>query len=202
MERDVWEERYSTGEYDPREYPSPLLAENVHWLPDGRALDLATGHGRNALFMAEHGYDVDAIDIAPAALQEARNRADDRGVDAEWIAADIDEFDFPEDEYDVITISFYVNFDRLPDIKEALAPGGVLLYEHHLRSAEPVDRGPSGDRYRMRSNDLLRACLDLTVLHYAEGTREVGGENGAVASIVARNTNGGEQTYPELRNVS
>lgn len=199
MKRDVWEKRYRNGDYDPREHPSPLLAETVDWLPEGRALDLATGQGRNALFLAEQGYDVQAIDIAPAALEEAKRRADDRGVTAEWIAADIDEFDLPTDAYDVITISYYYNFDKLPDVKEALAPGGVLLYEHHLRSSEPVDRGPSGDRYRMRSNDLLRACADLTILRYEEATRDVDGESAAVVSLAARNTTGGEQSYPPAR---
>lgn len=199
MKRDVWEDRYRSGDYNPREHPAPLLPENVDWLPDGRALDLATGQGRNALFLAEHGYDVDAVDIAPAALEEARRRADDRGVTVEWIAADIDEFELPTDAYDVITISYYYNFNKLPDVKDALAPGGVVLYEHHLRSSESVDRGPSGDRYRMRSNDLLRACSDLTVLRYEEATREVNGKIGAVVSLVARNTAGGEQSYPPTR---
>jgi SAM-dependent methyltransferase len=196
MEHDVWERRYRSGEYDPRERPAPVLAENVSWLPDGRALDLATGQGRNALFLAEQGYDVDAIDIAPTALKQARRQADERGVTVDWIAADIDEFAFPPDTYDVITISYYYNFDRLPDLKEALAPGGVLLYEHHLRSSDPTDRGPSTDRYRMRSNDLLRACSDLTILRYEEATRDVEGETSAVVSLVARNTAGGEQSYP------
>lgn len=196
MKRDTWEERYSRGAYDPREHPMLALAENVEWLPEGRALDLATGTGRNALFLADRGYDVDAIDVAPSALERASEAADERGVDVEWLAADIDEFDFPDGEYDVITISYYVNFDRLPDIKEALAPGGVLLYEHHLRTAEPVDRGPSGNRYRMRSNDLLRAGLDLTVLRYEESTRTVDGDTTAVATLVARNSHGGAQSYP------
>lgn len=198
MTRNEWEERYSTGEYDPGDRPMPSLAETVEWLPEGRALDLATGQGRNALFLAEHGYDVDAIDIAPSALREASQRADERGVDVEWLAADIDEFEFPNGVYDVITVSYYVNFDRLPDIKEALEPGGVLLYEHHLRSTNPVDRGPGGDRYRMRSNDLLHACLDMTVLRYDEATRAVNGETAAVATLVARNSHGGAQSYPTV----
>jgi SAM-dependent methyltransferase len=196
MKRDVWEQRYRSGDYSPREYPSPLLLENIDWLPDGSALDLATGHGRNALFLAEQGYDVQAIDVAPSALAVAKRRADERDVSVEWITADIDEFKLPTDRYDVITLSYYYNFNKLPDIKEALAPGGVLLHEHHLQSADPVDRGPSGDRYRMRSNDLLRSCSDLTVLRYEETTREVNGSSGAVASLVARNTTGGKQSYP------
>ncbi|MFB6097023.1 MAG: class I SAM-dependent methyltransferase [Haloferacaceae archaeon] len=197
MERERWNERYASGEYDPREYPSPLLEEHVDWHPTGRALDVATGQGRNALFLAERGYDVDAIDVAPAALETARARADERGVDVAWIAADVDDYAFPAGEYDVITVSFFAALDRLPDLKEALAPDGVLLYEHHLRTTEPVERGPSGDRYRLRSNDLLRACLDLTVLRYDESTREVDGDRAAVASLVARNTHGGTQAYPD-----
>lgn len=196
MKREVWEQRYRSGDYSPREYPSPLVLENIDWLPEGNALDLATGHGRNALFLAEQGYDVQAIDIAPAALEVAAHRADERDVSVEWITADIDEFDLPTNSYDVITLSYYYNFNKLPEIKEALAPGGVLLYEHHLQSVDPVDRGPSGDRYRMRSNNLLRACSDLTILRYEEATREMKNSSGAVVSLVARNTTGGKQSYP------
>jgi hypothetical protein len=85
--------------------------------------------------------------------------------------------------------------DRLPDLKEALAPGGVLCYEHHLRSPE-AERGPSDDRHRFRSNDLLRAALDLTVLHYEETTYDDEDGTTAVATLVARNTQGGSQRYP------
>lgn len=197
MERDVWEERYQTGEYDPREEPSPLLRRYVDWLPDGQALEIATGTGRNALFLAENGYDVQGVDVARSALERARERAAEQGLSeaTEWIQADIDEFDLPAATYDVIVVTYYYNFDRLPDLKDALAPGGVLVYEHHLRTTDDVDRGPSGDRYRMRSNDLLRACLDLTILHYEETTR---GEDrrASIASLLARNSSGGRQSYP------
>lgn len=93
-------------------------------------------------------------------------------------------------------MGYYHALDLLPDLKEALAPGGVLLYEHHLRSADEVDRGPDGDRYRFRSNDLLRACLDLTVLHYEEGTRTDDGRTSAIVTLVARNSSSGAQRYP------
>lgn len=195
MKRDEWEERYRTGDYDPREEPSSLLRECVDWLPEGRALDVATGTGRNALFLAERGYDVDGIDVARSALERARSRADRRGLSADWIQADLNEFDFPESAYDVIVVNYYYNFDRLADLKAALAPGGVLLYEHHLRTTDDVDRGPSGDRYRMASNDLLRACLDLTILRYEEATRTDDGR-AAVAALVARDSDGVSQSYP------
>jgi SAM-dependent methyltransferase len=197
--RNNWNERYRSGEFDPPDAPSPLVERTIGSLPEGRALDVATGTGRNALFLAEQGYEVDAVDISDEALAIARERADERSLSVNWTRGDLDEHSFPENAYDVVTMSFYRAFDRLPDIKEALAPGGVLLYEHHLRSAESVDRGPSTDRYRLRSNDLLRACLDLTVLQYEEATRtDDEGRTAALTRLVARNSTGGAQRYPEL----
>ena len=199
--RDDWNERYRSGEFDPPDAPSPLVERTLGSLPAGRALDVATGTGRNALFLADQGYEIDAVDIADEALAIARERADERSVSVNWTRADLDEHSFPEGAYDVVTTGFYRAFDRLPDIKESLAPGGVLLYEHHLRSADPVDRGPSTDRYRLRSNDLLRACLDLTVLQYEEATRtDDDGRTAAIVSLVARNSTGGTQRYPAFEN--
>lgn len=197
-----WDERYRTGSYEPREEPSALLqaaAEAGAFVAgdgEGRALDVACGVGRNAVYLAERGFEVDAVDASEVALGRARERASEHGVEVNWIKADLDEFAFEPSTYDVVAVSFFLALDRLPDIKESLAPEGVLTYEHHLRTTVPVDRGPSTDRYRLRSNDLLRACLDLTVLYYREGIREVERGSMAVASLVARNSTGGAQAYP------
>jgi SAM-dependent methyltransferase len=196
-DRTYWNERYRDETFQLPTEPSRPLREFADALPDGRALDVATGNGRNALFLADEGYAVDAVDVSGVALAEARDRAmelDPRGH-VNWIQADLDTYCLPESAYDVVAVSFYTALDLLPDLKGALAPGGVLCYEHHLRSPE-VDRGPSDDRHRFRSNDLLRAALDLTVLHYEETTRVEDGRTSAVATLVARNTSGGNQTYP------
>lgn len=195
-DRERWNRKYRTGEFDPPEEPSPFLREVADVLPAGRALDVATGAGRNALFLADRGYEVDAVDVSEEALAIARDRATERSLDVDWTRADLREHEFPAAAYDVVSVSFYHALGRLPDIKEALAPDGMLVYEHHLRSAAPVERGPGGDRYRFRSNDLLRACLDLTVLHYEEKTR-TGDGRAAVATLLARNSAGGTQRYPE-----
>jgi SAM-dependent methyltransferase len=197
-DRERWNEKYRDDEeFELPEDPIPELARRVDSLPDGRALDVATGTGRNARFLASKGYDVDAVDVSDEALAQAERRARAASVDVNWVRADIDEFAFETDAYDVVTVSYFAALDRLPDIKEALAPGGVLVYEHHLRSSDPIDLGPSDDRYRFRSNDLLRACLDLTVLTYREATRvDDEGRSLAVVTLVARNSTGGRQSYP------
>lgn len=197
----TWDERFRDGDYPRDPDPSPILRAYVDAFPDGRALDIATGTGRNAVFLAEEGYRVDAIDKSREGLRIARRNARERGVAdrTNWIQADVPTYEFPVATYDVVTISFYRALDRLPDIKEALADGGVLFVQHHLRSSDPVESGPSGDRYRFGANELLRACLDLTVLYYDERTETRDDRRSdAVTRIVARNSSGQRQSYPRI----
>ena len=198
-DRDRWNEKYNDDSFRLPDDPIPELARRIDTLPSGRALDVATGTGRNARFLAAEGYDVDAVDVSDEALNRARRAAEEAGVDVNWIRADIDDFEFEPNAYDVITVSFFAMLDRLPDLTAALAPGGVLVYEHHLRSSDDIDVGPSSDRYRYPANHLLHATLDLTVLHYEERTRaDHEGKTQAVATLVARNSTGGKQSYPRV----
>ncbi|MFT4923323.1 MAG: SAM-dependent methyltransferase [Haloarculaceae archaeon] len=194
-----WDERFRAGEYPTDPDPTGVLQRYVETFPDGRALDVATGTGRNAVFLAEEGYRVDALDQSREGLAIARQNASDRDVEEriDWVQADVPTFAFPESAYDVITISFYRAIDRFPDIKEALVPGGVLFVEHHLRSTDDAEVGPSSDRYRFGANELLHACLDLTVLYFDATTEDrPDGHKTATARIVARNTTGRRQSYP------
>ncbi|ADE02113.1 class I SAM-dependent methyltransferase [Haloferax volcanii] len=196
-----WDERYRTGTYPTDPEPSPALRAYLDELPDGRALDVAAGSGRNALFLAANGYRVDALDQSSEGLSIIDERARARGFTdrVETIRADATTYEFPESTYDLVTISYFRTLDRLADIKAALKPGGVLFYQHHLRADPPATVGPSTDRYRFDSNELLRACLDLTVLYYDESTEPRDDRQSATATIIARNTRGGAQSYPRSR---
>ena len=144
-----WDERFRTGDYPQDPDPAPLLKRYVESLPSGHALDVASGTGRNAVFLAENGYTVEAIDQSREGLYITRERARDRGVadQIDCFQVDVPSHAFPKERYDLITISFYRAVDRLPDIMAALAEDGVLFYEHHLRSTDPYEAGPSSDRY-------------------------------------------------------
>ena len=194
-----WDERFRRGDYPQDPQPSPVLRHYVSEFPEGRALDLATGTGRNAVFLAEAGYEVDAVDRSREGLRITCERAADRGVEHRIhpIQADLTSYDYPVAHYDVITISFYRAIDRFSDIKEAIRPGGYLFVEHHLRSTESTPSGPRSDRYRFAANELLHSCLDFTVLYYDEATEERPEDRRrANARIVARNTSGPRQSYP------
>jgi SAM-dependent methyltransferase len=196
----TWDERFRNEEYPVDAEPSDLLKRFVATLDGGRALDVATGTGRNAVHLAGEGYDVVGLDRSVEGLRIARERATERGVEdrCEWVQTDLVEHEFATEAYDLVTVSFFRVVDRLMDVLDALRPGGILFVEHHLRTTGAVDRGPSGDRYRFGANELLHAALPLTVLHFETRTEERDGRRGAVTRVVARNTHGTRQSYPEV----
>jgi SAM-dependent methyltransferase len=197
-----WDERFRRGEYPQDPDPSPLLRAYVDAFPDGRAMDVATGTGRNAVLLAEAGYEVEALDQSRAGLRLTRENARDRGVAdrLSLVQTDLPSHAFPTERYAVITVSFYRAVDRFPALKEALAPGGYLFVEHHLRSTDHTPSGPKTDRYRFGANELLHACLDLTVLYYDETTEERPDDRRrASARVLARKSTGTAQSYPQRR---
>lgn len=195
----TWDERFRTGEYPSKLDPSPVLQEYIDETTTERALDVACGTGRNAVFLATQGYEVDALDQSAEGLRITQENAaeQDVGDRINPIQADATEFEYPEHRYDVVTVSFFRTLDRLGDIKVALKPDGLLFYQHHLQSDPPAEAGPSKDRMRFRSNELLHNCLDLTVLYYEESSEQWQGQLSATVELVARNSHGGTQSYPE-----
>ncbi|SFR59076.1 class I SAM-dependent methyltransferase [Halorubrum sodomense] len=194
-----WDERFASGEYPRAPEPSPVLRAYEPSFPEGRALDVAAGTGRNAVFLADRGRDVDALDASAEGLGIVRERAAERGIGGriETIRADVSTYEFPTETYDVIAMSYFHTLDRFADLVESLAPGGYLFVEGHLRSAEPSPSGPSGDRYRFAANELLRAGLGLSVRYYDETTTERPGDRRrATARLLARKATGGRQSYP------
>lgn len=179
-----WERRYRQGEYQPRWEPSSLLVEWLLRLPRGRALDVACGNGRNALFLASQGYTVDAIDIAASALALGRQRAFSLGLRVNWVQADLDSNPLSEAAYDLIVVSFYINRALAPSLVDTLRPGGALVYEHHLKVPQPVD-GPTKPEHRFAPGELKRLFSRLEVLHYEEGVFQEGERRHAHARLVA-----------------
>jgi tellurite methyltransferase len=79
-ERDKWDERYRSGSYEDRTHPTALVATWLPLLRAGTALDVACGAGRNALFLAASGFQVDALDISAVGLDRGRRDAERRGL--------------------------------------------------------------------------------------------------------------------------
>lgn len=165
-DRAKWDARYTAGSYADRTHPTAWLAERLAELPRGKALDIACGAGRNALYLAAAGYQVDAIDISPVGL--ARGAGLDHAAGVNWIEADLDSTPLPDTQYDLIVWVRYVNRPLFEMLESRLKPGGYLLVEQHLRVEQEVI-GPSDPAYRLAPNELLKAAARLRVLAYQEG---------------------------------
>lgn len=167
-DREKWDRRYAEGVYRARTWPSPFLVERLAELPRGRALDLACGAGRNALRLAEAGYEVEAVDVSGVAIERARATARERGLAVDWRVADLDDFEPPPGRFALITVIRYTNRAMMERLPGGLADGGMLLVEHHLRTAAPVG-GPANRAFRLAPNELIDLFQGrLRVLFYDE----------------------------------
>ncbi|MFC2073087.1 methyltransferase domain-containing protein [Chloroflexota bacterium] len=184
-EKNTWDKRYSSGDYKPRQKPSDLLTKWLDDFPPGKALDLACGTGRNALFLAEKGYEVTAIDISPTAIKLAKNKAMAKGLKINWIVADLDSFKICG-QYDVISNFFHVNMKMVPDMIISLNIGGMLIYQHHMFPPFPFSE-PHSNRFSFKPGELPQLFKDLKVLHYEEHqVDEEGGRHSYLATLVAK----------------
>lgn len=131
-----WDQRYGGDEFVWKTDPNQLLVKEVVDLQPGRALDLACGEGRNAVWLARHGWHVTGIDFSPVGLAKARRLAARYDVDVDWIEADVIECDPPGGSFDLVIV-FYLHLpsdDRhrvLAHAQDALAAGGTLLVVGH-----------------------------------------------------------------------
>jgi SAM-dependent methyltransferase len=168
-DRRKWDGKYAEGQWTATEAPAWARAF-VHELP-GRpatALDLASGAGRIALWLAELGYATTALDISERGLAHARERAAQRGLALATACLDLEEEPWPEAAFAVVTcFNFRLLNASWAAVRARLAPGGVLMTEAATqRNLELHDRPPK--HFLLAPNELLEAARGLHVIHYQE----------------------------------
>jgi len=169
-ERERWDAKH-TAEHEPGE-PAAFLRQIFHigpWeIQPGRALDIATGKGRNALFLAEKGFTVDAIDISAVGLQQAQRQAEKQGLTLNLIQADLASFEFPDSAYDLILNINFLLRPLVPKIKNALRPGGYIIFDTYLIDQQDLGH-PRNPAYLLNHNELLNLFRGFRILCYQEG---------------------------------
>jgi SAM-dependent methyltransferase len=195
-DRERWNRRYSEGAYAARSHPSVLVDE---WLgrmtvaaEDPRAVDVACGLGRNALYLARAGWTVDALDVSDVALKRLDEQARVEGlnvhcrrVDLSAVGSTIDEA-LPPNQFDLALVIRYADLSLVSRLGDALKPGGYLIVEAHMVSDEDVI-GPKGDRFRVEPGALRTAAARLRILSEEEGlVRDPDGRVAALSRLVAR----------------
>lgn len=180
---EIWNESYGKARgflFGTR--PLRFLKENISALREGRALVLAMGEGRNAIYLAQRGYVVEGIDISAAAVDKARALADKKGVHIEATTADLTKYKIKSNHYDLITCFYYLQRDIIPQIIEGLRQGGMVIFETYTVDQLQLEDGPRNKDYLLNHNELLDYFRELRVILYEE---KVINNSKAIARIIA-----------------
>jgi len=169
--------------------PASWLVQHAGLLPrEGRALDVACGRGRHALWLAECGLTTLAVDRDPEAIRELNEAARERRLplraevrDLESRAGPFGPAPFPGSTFDVIVVVHYLHRPLFPALIEALASGGLLVYETFTR-AQAARGKPTNPDFLLKPGELLELVGPLEVLASREGDFD----DRMVASVVAR----------------
>jgi SAM-dependent methyltransferase len=180
-----WDEKFRLAAEVPAAEPAGILCELLPLLPAGQALDLACGAGRNALFLAECGRHVTAVDWSEPGLCILETRAQDKkiplcriqklaesgrtkraGIDL--FHSDLEKIHLPDHSYDLIVCIRYLQRSLFPQICRALRPGGMLLYETFTRAQLDFEGGPKDPAHLLKPGELRVAFPELCVVFYRE----------------------------------
>jgi tellurite methyltransferase len=158
---DKWERRYRDGE-KLLEEPAPLVVDFTRDLAPGWALDLACGPGRHAVYLAERGWRVTAVDGAPTAIELLRSRSvrSNLAIDARQADLEAGQFDFPIEAFGLVLACLYLQRDLILKMKRALRSEGIVIITALLGERATPTRAVPGE---------IEALFDdWRVLHYRE----------------------------------
>ena len=194
-----WDERFRRGDHASAA-PDPFLEESrAYWplLREGprggsssqfsarglRALDVACGAGRHAVYLAEAGFETTAVDFSSAALERADGLAKSRGATVETCQMDLEAeaTDLGEGIYDLIAVFFYLHGPLFPRLARAIRPGGLLVYKTYSVDQSLFPGRPRHRTHMLEHNELLRKFADFRVLRYEEQW-----EGRGTAALIAR----------------
>jgi 2-polyprenyl-3-methyl-5-hydroxy-6-metoxy-1,4-benzoquinol methylase len=181
-----WDKKYKDKESVLGPETNPFLRRHIRLLPKGKALDIATGEGKNAVFLAQQGFDVEAVDISKFGLGKAQKLAKESGVKIRTLHAELDHYQVEEGRYDLITDFYFLDRRLIPGIKRGLKKGGRVVFETYLMEQMSLsNEGLKNPRYLLKSNELLNLFRGFRILFYREGIFREGGARKAIASLIA-----------------
>jgi len=183
--REKWQRRYGASDYVAKTAPIDFLKEKIDVLGGGKALCLAAGAGRNAVYLAQRGFAVTAVDISSAGLKLCGDLAAQRGVEVESVEADLLEYDMGAGQYDLITKFYYYQPELFAAVKAALKPGGLFIFQTFSLDQLNFDWGPRNPAHLVRPNELLTEFADCRLRYYEDG---MVGEEEAGVRLIAEKT--------------
>jgi 2-polyprenyl-3-methyl-5-hydroxy-6-metoxy-1,4-benzoquinol methylase len=175
-----WNERFSTVNYLFGEKPNQYLADKTALLQKGKALSIADGEGRNSVWLASQGFDVDAFDFSPVAIEKAKKLANKQQVSVNFHCSDWESFDWKAKHYDTIAGIFFQFADPgsrtelFEKLNFALKPGGTLIIQGYGKDQMHYKTGGPGILENLYDEALLLTSFkDYKVLDLQTYLQEV-----------------------------
>jgi tellurite methyltransferase len=182
-DRRQWDSIYSSTKYVFGTEPAAFLKDHINRLPVGHALDIATGEGRNAVYLAKKGFTVDGVDISEVGLKKTRRLARDNHVMINTIDEDLNTYQIKPESYDVILNIDYLQRSLIPEIKKGLKHGGVVVYENYtVKQLENTGGKQIPRNFLLEEGELQKLFKDFKILVY----RETDDGKDARASLIAQ----------------
>jgi tellurite methyltransferase len=186
-ERKKWDARWR--ERGPLPSPPSILLTALDDLPDqGRALDIAGGNGRHALWLADRGLSVTLLDVSVVALEQAAAAARASDLQLETVCADLECDPLPAGPWELVLSFHYLNRHLWPRFPELLAPGGILVFVQPTRRNLERHERPGVD-FLLEEGEAARIASRLEVVRLEEGWSTEGRHE---AVLVARRPHPGE----------
>jgi len=169
--------------------PNAFLVEMTKGIAPGKALDVGMGQGRNTLYLAQQGWAVTGFDPAEKAVAAAQNQARQLGVKMTALVAGDEQFDFGNEQWDLIVLSYVSLRHLVPRIVDALKPGGLVVVEGFHRDA--TKNASIGGGVVFDTNELLKLFERLRVVRYEDaiGTGDFGMQATRLVRLAAQKPN-------------
>jgi SAM-dependent methyltransferase len=180
-DRIKWNRKYSNGDYPNR--TAAVVKAFCGLASRLRALDIAAGNGRNAIFLARKGFRVDALDISDEGLRLFAGQH----PNLRPACVDLDRYELAVDRYGLILNIKYLNRRLFPQVLRALIAGGVFIAETFFRPAGYQAPRPFCPDHLLEPNELLHAFLDLEIVYYREEPTAAAKEPYPLATLVGIN---------------
>jgi SAM-dependent methyltransferase len=180
-----WDTRYREGSFDTAVKPHGLLARFQPLIPQGMVLDIASGSGRDALFLAEEGYSVCGLERSAEGLRIARDRSLALGHDISLVQADANALPFKKGCASGVTVFYFLERNIMGEIVDLLGKGGILIYETFLKRQNVID-GPRNPAFLLDDGELVSYFSALELIFYEETISSAEGKQRAIAQYVGR----------------
>ncbi len=166
LDRKKWQKKYEEQpQLLTREEPAVFVRRYALEGEGKRAVDLACGGGRNTLWLARHGYEVDALDISETAIEALEKRSE--GLPVHPKVVDLDSYRPPKGRYDLVLMVNFLGRDLLRRTADALGPGGLCIVETYMK--HPENEKPGNPDFMLEPGELKRLFAEgYEILGYEE----------------------------------